>query len=226
VALALVQIEVGMMLNFNTIFGAPNGDCAVVDPAYEVDRVLKAIAERGWRVTTILVTHTHHDHVDGVEEMAARTGAETRVGAGELTGLRRFAPQAPVRPIADGEVVHVGGEALRAITTPGHTVDARSYYHDEPGARAVATGDTLFVGGVGRTDLPGGHAPTLWHSLQRLAALPEETRIYPGHDYGQTPTSTIGWERTANPYLLCADVDAFVALRTGKSPHRPTRGPR
>jgi glyoxylase-like metal-dependent hydrolase (beta-lactamase superfamily II) len=223
VELEIFQIEVGMILNFNTIFGAPGGACAVVDPAYEVDRVLRAIGERGWHVTNILVTHTHPDHIDGVEELAAKTGAVVRVGAGELERLRRSAPRAEISPIADGETVALGPEHLTAIATPGHTVDGRSYHW---AGGAVATGDTLFVGGCGRTDFPGGDAPTLWRSLGRLAALPEETRVYPGHDYGQTPTSTIGWERSTNPYLRCATVEDFVALRTGKSPPRPTRGAR
>ena len=93
-------------------------------------------------------------------------------------------------------------------------------------ANALVALDTLFVGGCGRTDFPGGDAPTLFRSLQKIAALPEETRVYPGHDYGQTPTSTIAWERSTNPYLRCATVEEYVRLRTGKSPPRPTRGPR
>jgi glyoxylase-like metal-dependent hydrolase (beta-lactamase superfamily II) len=106
---------------------------------------------------------------------------------------------------------------VRALPTPGHTVAGTSYLVEE----AVITGDTLFIGGCGRTDFPGGNPRVLWKSLQTLAALPEETRVYPGHAYGQTPTSTIGWEKSTNPYLLCKSEDEFVALRTGKNPPRP-----
>src|SRR5205807_6884030 len=105
----------------------------------------------------------------------------------------------------------------------GHTRAGTSYLVDLSGGGAVITGDTLFVGGCGRTDFPGGDPRVLWHSLQRLARLPEETRVYPGHDYGQTPTSTIGWELSTNPYLLCQNEEEFVALRTGKHPPRPVR---
>ena len=129
---------------------------------------------------------------------------------------------AELRLLDGGERIPVGSESIQVIATPGHTVAGRSYYVEG----AVATGDTLFIGGCGRTDFKGGDPRVLWRSLQTLAALPEETRVYPGHDYGQTPTSTIGWERTANPYLLCKSEDEFVALRTGKNPPRPTRGPR
>lgn len=219
----MLQIEVGMMLNFSTVLASPRtGDCAIVDPAFEVDRLLREIERRGWRVSAILVTHTHHDHIDGVEALAAATGAPGYVGAGEMETLRRAAPNATLHPIEGGATLVVGNERLTALATPGHTIDARSYYTGE----AVITGDTLFVGGCGRTDFPGGDAPTLFGSLQRLAALPEETRVYPGHDYGQTPTSTIGWEKTTNPYLRCQTVEEFVALRAGKNPPRPVRGPR
>ena len=219
----ILQVEVGMMLNFSTLLASPRtGECAVVDPAFEVDRLLREVEQRGWRVSAILITHTHHDHIDGVAALAAATGAPAYVGAGELEALRRAAPQATLHPIDHEAVLLIGGERLTALATPGHTLDARSYYTGE----AVATGDTLFVGGCGRTDFPGGDAPTLFGSLQRLAALPEETRVYPGHDYGQTPTSTIGWERSTNPYVRCQTVEEFVALRTGKNAPRPVRGPR
>jgi len=79
---------------------------------------------------------------------------------------------------------------------------------------------------VGRTDFPGGDPATLFASLQKILALPETTRVYPGHDYGQTVTSTVAWESQHNPYLRCATAAEFVALRTGKSPPRPTRGAR
>ena len=115
-----------------------------------------------------------------------------------------------------------GRPSRSALSTPGHTVDGISYRTGD----AIITGDTLFVGACGRTDFPGGDAPTLYRSLMKIAALSEETRIYPGHDYGKTPTSTVAWERAENPYLKVASVEEFVALRTGKNPPRPTRGPR
>jgi glyoxylase-like metal-dependent hydrolase (beta-lactamase superfamily II) len=219
----IVQLEVGLLQNFNELICDPStAQCAVVDPAYEVDRLLALARERAWQITTVLITHTHPDHVDGVAELCDATGAVARVGAGEAQRLAEAAPGARIVPVADGERVAIGGQWVEALATPGHTVDGRSYFTGD----AVCTGDTLFVGGCGRTDFPGGHAPTLWRSLQRLCALPEETRVYPGHDYGATPTSTVGWERTTNPYLLCKSEEEFVALRTGKAPHRPTRGAR
>jgi glyoxylase-like metal-dependent hydrolase (beta-lactamase superfamily II) len=221
--LEIVQIEVGLIQNFVELIADPaTGECAVVDPAYEVDRLLKEANQRRWKISTILVTHSHPDHIDGVEEMVAATSAVVRVGAREVEIVQRSAPAARIIPVTDGESIPIGAQTITALATPGHTVDGTSYYT----GREIMTGDSLFIGGCGRTDFPGGDAPTLYRSLCKIAALPEETRIYPGHDYGATVTSTVGWERTTNPYLLCKTEDEFVALRTGKKPHRPTRGPR
>jgi glyoxylase-like metal-dependent hydrolase (beta-lactamase superfamily II) len=223
VGLEIFQVEVGLLRNFNELIADKSrGVCAVVDPAYEVDRLLREAKARGWQIEIILVTHTHPDHVEGVEEMVCATGARVYVGADELAALRRAAPSAEATGLVGGEEIAVGDLRITAIATPGHTIAGTSYLVDGN----VCTGDTLFVGGCGRTDFPGGNPQVLWHSLQRLAALPEETRVYPGHDYGQTPTSTIGWERTTNPYLLCKDEAEFVALRTGKNAPRPQPRPR
>ena len=222
-AIEIVQIEVGLLRNFNEILGdRATGEAAVVDPAFEADRLLRLARERGFGLGTVLVTHTHPDHIDGVAEVCAATGAVVRVGGREAEAVARAAPAARILPVADGDRIPLGASHVIALATPGHTADGMSYLADG----AVMTGDTLFVGGCGRTDFPGGDAPTLFHSLQKIAALPEETRIYPGHDYGETPTSTVGWEQATNPYLRCATVEEFVALRTGRNPPRPTRGPR
>jgi glyoxylase-like metal-dependent hydrolase (beta-lactamase superfamily II) len=218
--LEIFQTEVGLISNLNELIAdSASGEAAVVDPAYEVDRLLEAARGRGWRITAVLLTHTHPDHTDGAEEMVQATGAPLYVGAGEVDPARAAAPSARIVPLSGGERIAVGGVTVEALATPGHTVSGTSYLVEG----AVMTGDTLFVGGCGRTDFPGGDPRVLWRSLQKLAALPEETRVYPGHDYGQTPTSTIGWEKTTNPYLLCRSEDEFVALRTGKNPPRPLK---
>jgi hydroxyacylglutathione hydrolase len=216
----IFQVEVGMLSNLNELIAdTQSGQAAVIDPAYQVDLLIREAKNRGWTISAILITHTHPDHVDGAEEMAQATGAPLYVGAGEAKNAQAAAPSARVIPVGDGERIAVGGLAIEALATPGHTVAGTSYLVDGN----VMTGDTLFVGGVGRTDFPGGDPRILWRSLQKLTALPEETRVYPGHDYGQSPTSTIGWEKSTNPYLLCRSEDEFVALRTGKNPPRPLR---
>jgi glyoxylase-like metal-dependent hydrolase (beta-lactamase superfamily II) len=222
VALEIIQIEVGLLSNFNELIFDETGACAVVDPAYEVDKLLRLAKERSLRIETVLLTHTHPDHTEGAEEMVRATSAMVYVGAGESDAAHRAAPSATIHPLQGGERIRVGGHQIVAMATPGHTVSGTSYLVDG----AVITGDTLFIGGCGRTDFPGGDPHVLWRSLQTLSALPEETKVYPGHDYGQTPTSTIGWEKTTNPYLRCSSVEEFVSLRTGKHAPRPKKGPR
>jgi glyoxylase-like metal-dependent hydrolase (beta-lactamase superfamily II) len=206
----VVQIEVGLLQNFCEILFCPvTREAAIVDPAWEVDRLLREAGARGLRVTTVLVTHTHVDHVEGVEALVVKTGAAVVVNALEADAVRATAPGAKLIDATDRLDVPIGRRGLRALHTPGHTVGGTSYLADG----YVITGDVLFVGGCGRTDFPGGDTAALWRSLQRLAALPEETRVYPGHDYGPTPTSSIGDELLANRYLRCDSLAAFQALR-------------
>ena len=212
-ALEIVQIEVGLLQNFCEVIGCPEtGEAALVDPAFEVDRLLDAASGRGWSVTTILLTHTHDDHVAGLDEAFAETGAVVRCHPVEVEVARRFA--ARVEPVADGEDVRVGRGRMRAIWAPGHTPGCVCWYGPE--SAALVTGDVLFVGSCGGVGYEGSDAAAMVDTLQRkLGALPELTRLYPGHDYGETPTSTLMWEFANNPALLADTVEAFVAYERG-----------
>jgi glyoxylase-like metal-dependent hydrolase (beta-lactamase superfamily II) len=218
----ILQMEVGLGANFNEIIADAVGHAAIVDPAFEVDRLLREAAAHDMKIEAVLITHTHPDHIDGVWDTVRLTGAHVYVGRGEAERVHELVPAQHLVELDGGEAFSVGATTFHAIATPGHTRAGISYAFDG----CVCTGDTLFIGGCGRTDFPGGDARVLWQSLQRLAALPGATRVYPGHDYGATPTSTIGHELATNPYLRCADEAAFVELRTGKNPPRNTRGPR
>jgi hydroxyacylglutathione hydrolase len=201
----VVQVEVGLLQNFCELLFCPvTRQAAVVDPAFEVDRLLREAADRRLTITTILVTHTHIDHIDGVDELVARTGAAVLVHAHEAAELGPGA-----RLVSDRQDLAIGQRGVRALETFGHTAGGVSYLADG----FVVTGDVLFVGSCGRTDFPGGDAGAMWKSLQRLSALPEETRVYPGHDYGRTPTSTIGRELSENRFLRCRSEAEFRALR-------------
>jgi len=207
----VVQIEVGLLQNFCEILFCPETrEAAVVDPAFEVDRLLQEAAKRDLTVKLALITHTHHDHIDGVGELCDRTGAAVVVNPREAAAVR--APGRTLIDAADGQDIAIGRRGVRALFTPGHTVGGTCYLADG----FVVTGDVLFVGGCGRTDFTGGDTAQMWNSLQRLARLPEETRVYPGHDYGDTPTSTIAHELRTNRFLRCATLDEFRALRDQK----------
>lgn len=204
----VVQLEVGLLQNFCEVLHCPDThEAAVVDPAFEVDRLLRAAADVGARITKILITHTHNDHIEGVKEMVARTGAVTYVHPNEAARLAGQAGE--IAPIADRQDIAIGRRGVRALETFGHTVGGTCFLADG----YVVTGDVLFVRGCGRTDFSGGSTAALWASLQRLLALPEETRVYPGHNYGPTPTSTLSHESLENPYLRCKTYEEFRQLR-------------
>lgn len=210
-ALEIVQMEVGLLQNFCEVIGCPaTGQAALVDPAFEVDRLLAVARARGWTVTTILLTHTHEDHTAGLDEAAAATGAIVRCHPVEVEKARALAPR--VQAVADGERVAVGQGEIQAVFTPGHTPGCVCWYLPDPGA--VITGDVLFVGSCGGVHYPDSDPAAMLDSLQnRLGALPEETRLYPGHDYGQTPTSTLAWERLHNPALTSDTLASFCRYK-------------
>ena len=198
-ALEVIQLEVGLLQNFCEVIGCPEtGRAALVDPAFEVDRLLAAAARKGWTVDTILLTHTHDDHVAGLDEAFAETGALVRCHPVEVEIASRLAGR--VEAVADGEDVLIGAGRMRAIWTPGHTPGCICWYGPE--TEALITGDVLFVGSCGGVNYPGSDPAAMGDSLRRkLGSLPEQTRVYPGHDYGKTPTSTLMWEFANNPKI-------------------------
>ncbi|HEX3903573.1 MAG TPA: MBL fold metallo-hydrolase [Polyangia bacterium] len=207
----VVQMEVGLLQNFCEILYCPETrEAAIVDPAWEVDRLLAEVARRGLTVTTALITHTHNDHIEGVDALCEKTGATVVVSPREAAAVS--AAGRKMLDAVDGLDVSVGKRGVRVLDTPGHTVGGTCYLADG----YVVTGDVLFVGGCGRTDFRGGDTAEMWKSLQRLTRLPEETRVFPGHDYGETPTSTIAHELGSNRFLRCATFEEFRALRERK----------
>ncbi len=207
----VIQMEVGLLQNFCEILYCPEThEAAIVDPAWEVDRLLNEAGRRGLKVTTVLITHTHNDHIEGVGQVVEKTGATVVVNPREAAAVS--APGRKMLDAVDGREIAIGKRGLRALETPGHTVGGTCYLADG----YVVTGDVLFVGGCGRTDFTGGDSAAMWKSLQRLTRLPEQTRVYPGHDYGDTPTSTIAHELRTNRFLRCATFEEFRALRERK----------
>jgi glyoxylase-like metal-dependent hydrolase (beta-lactamase superfamily II) len=178
------------------------GAAALIDPVREqLARDLQLVEELGLTLTHVLETHVHADHVTAAGALRERTGATTCASA---TG----APCVDVG-LRHGDVIRVGGLAITALATPGHTDDSMSFL--VPGA--VFTGDALLIRGCGRADFQNGDAGQLHDSITRtLFALPDDTLVYPGHDYRGRTVSTIGEERRLNPRLAGKTRDEFIAL--------------
>ncbi len=184
------------------------GEGALVDPGDEAARIALAVEQTGLEVGRIIVTHAHIDHVGAVAALVDEYScpvlmhAEAEPMLGQLPtqalmmGLRFGKVPAVERHIEDDEVLDVGGLRLRALYTPGHAPGHLAFYLESEGL--VLSGDALFAGSVGRTDLFGGDMELLLRSInERLLALPDETRVYPGHG----PQTTVGDERRYNPFL-------------------------
>ena len=184
------QLEVGYLDNFCYIVGCENTRQAlVIDPGSDVERIVSAAEKENLEIVTIVNTHGHGDHTAGNAGLKARTGA--RVIIHELDGDRY--PGTDVR-LSDEETLQLGDITFDVIHTPGHTPGGICLHAQGN----LFTGDTLFVGDSGRTDLPGGDRPTLGKSIRRLMELPDHTVVWPGHNYGPTPSSTLGWEKRNN----------------------------
>jgi hydroxyacylglutathione hydrolase len=206
-----------------------NGEAAVIDPQRDVDLYIDVARERGLTIRWVIETHLHADFVSGHLELARRTGATICMGAGSGAGFDH-------RVLHDGDEIPLGGGILRTLSTPGHTEESVCIVALDAGKPlAVFTGDTLFIGDVGRPDLSPTNTPQqlasiLFDSLHdKLLALPDDTVVYPAHGAGSLcgrqmssdSSSTIGRERRTNYALLARTREQFVDLLTGDLPPRP-----
>jgi glyoxylase-like metal-dependent hydrolase (beta-lactamase superfamily II) len=224
--LYFAQIPVGEMANFAYLIGSrETRECLVVDPAWSVDALLDQAEQDGMRVTGALVTHYHQDHVggsifgmqiEGVARLLARAPVPIHVNAREAEGVRKVTGASASDLVAHegGDVLALGGLRVRLLHTPGHTPGSQCFLVEEAGAPGrLVSGDTLFLGSCGRVDLPGGDPEALYESLtQKLAKLPDETLLYPGHFYAADPFSTIGEQKRRNPYLRVARLEDFLSF--------------
>lgn len=205
--LFLEQIQAGDMANFTYIIGdADSGDGAVVDPAWEVDHIMKKVQEKGLKIRFIINTHSHFDHTDGNSELKEKSGAKIVIHKEEAKYLRHFSPPPADIMVADGDIIELGKEKIKVIHTPGHSPGSICLYFDHK----LLTGDILFVGGIGRTDLPGGDPKAMFESLAKIMELDNCTEIYPGHNYGVMISSTISRERENNPFLRFKSAEEFI----------------
>lgn len=204
------QIRVGGDRNLAYLIGdRETGDAVAIDPAHAPQLVIDRAAAQGLRLQTVINTHGHTDHTAGNAYVKAHTNARiARYDAGDL-------------PLYDGSELKVGAFALHILHTPGHTPDHIVIHQTEH--KLLLTGDLLFVGKVGGTATPD-QAKTEWRALQRLLReLPPATTVWPGHDYGCRPVSTLEMEAACNPFLQ-GDLAAFLQLKQTWSSFKTSHG--
>jgi glyoxylase-like metal-dependent hydrolase (beta-lactamase superfamily II) len=196
------QMGVGTMQNFVYLLAdGPGGEALVVDSGWEIKPILDAVAKAKVTVRFAVATHNHFDHTSSLRELADALGA--KVVAHERSPIDHDLS------VKGGDVLGLGKVEVKVIYTPGHTEDSICIYD----GKDLFTGDTLFIGNCGRTDLPGGSAKELFRSLHDvILKLPPSTIIYPGHDYGDVPHRSLGEEALSNPALSARTYADFTGV--------------
>jgi glyoxylase-like metal-dependent hydrolase (beta-lactamase superfamily II) len=216
------QLPAGPMQNFVYLIGdTRTREAVAVDPAWDIDGLLRILEADGMALTHALITHFHPDHlggdlmghhIDGAAELLQRNQkikivlhkAESGY-AHRIAGLSA----SDLTPVESGDAITVGDLTVTCIHTPGHTPGSQCFL---VGNRLVS-GDTLFIGSCGRVDLPGSDPAQLWDSLiNKLKRLHDDTVLYPGHDYADRPTSTLGEEKRRNPYMRFERLEDFLSV--------------
>lgn len=196
----IAQIPVGSMLNFSYIvYDEKNSIGAIIDPSWDLEKLLVFLEKNNITAKYIINTHTHFDHILGNDHISEITKAEII--------QHEKSTQKKERSVVDHENISIGELNLEVLYTPGHSEDSICLIVNK---ESIITGDTLFVGNCGRVDLPGSNPEKMYDSLSKVANLDDSLVVYPGHNYGSTPTSTILNEKTNNPMLNFKTKEAFL----------------
>ncbi len=204
------QIYLGKLAVFCYLVGDESTKtCALIDPAFDTGKILELAGSEGYTVTHVINTHGHADHTSGNAAVIKATNARLFIHKKDANHLTKVVNRAFTRVLGgkgspkadvlldDGDKIDIGKTSLTVIHTPGHSMGSICLYNEDH----IFTGDTLFVGGVGRTDLPGGSSNQMLQSIQeKIYSLPGETLVWPGHNYGASPHSTISREIASNPF--------------------------
>ncbi len=202
-------MELGPMENFvYLVEDIASRRCALVDPAWEVERIIQKSRELELKITDILLTHSHHDHINGIEGVLEHASAEVHLLKPEYEFWQHELDQPSLHH--GGDELRLGDTTITMLHTPGHTPGSACYQL----GNEIITGDTLFVFGCGRCDLKGGSPEDMFVTLKNMKQrLPQDMLIHPGHNYSVKPTSTLGEEIEGNPFMHYDDEEAFVNYR-------------
>ena len=217
------QLELGPMQNYVYLIGDPETRAAaVVDAAWDIEAIVEVAQNDGYTIQHDLVTHFHPDHlggdlmghqIRGAAELIAKVPAKVHIHRAELPFVQRLTglSASDLVPTDSGDELSIGGLTVKFLHTPGHTPGSQCFLL----GNTLVSGDTLFIGSCGRVDLPGSNPEDMFHSLQHLAGLPEDTILCPGHNYADRPTSTIGDEKRRNMMLRFHNLQDFLSVMGG-----------
>lgn len=218
--LIVEQIEIGPMQNFIYIIGSRSTrEVAVVDPAWDIPGILKYLEEKDYKLTAALVTHYHPDHVggsfgnnkvQGLAELLAENPVKVYTHKSEAAGIKKVTSISDndMVKVNSGDKLKVGAIEVEFLHTPGHTPGSQCFKVK----KTLISGDTLFVQGCGRVDLPGSDSEQMFFSLQKLSALPDDTLLLPGHNYGTVPNATMGETKAQNAHLKVKDLATWQRM--------------
>ena len=221
--LILEQIQIGPMANFTYLVGSRSTrEVAIVDPAWDIDALLERIDAADYKLTAALVTHYHPDHVggsfggnsiEGLAQLMAKRGVKAYVHKTEAEGVRKVTglSESDLARVESGDRLAIGDVEVEFLHTPGHTPGSQCFRI----RNTLVSGDTLFINGCGRVDLPGSDPEAMYHSLRHLCSLPDDTLLLPGHNYAHVPNATMGETKSQNTYLNIRDLDTWKNLMGG-----------
>ena len=218
--LYLEQLLVGPMDNFIYLIGSKSTrEVAIIDPAWDIDALLNHIKEKDLKLTSVLVTHYHPDHIgggmgghsiEGIAELLEKDPVKIFVHKLEAEGVKKVTgvSDTDLNIVESGDHLTIGENDIEFLHTPGHTPGSQCFKVNNN----LVSGDTLFVQGCGRVDLPGSNSEDMFHSLQKLSALPDETILYPGHNYSAEPYESMEKVKQINTYLRIQDLDMWKQI--------------
>ena len=218
--LYLEQLLVGPMDNFIYLVGSKSTrEVTIIDPAWDIDALLTHIKEKDLKLTSVLVTHYHPDHIgggmggnsiEGIAELLEKDPVKIFVHKLEAEGVKQVTgvSDTDLNIVESGDHLTIGKNDIEFLHTPGHTPGSQCFKVNNN----LVSGDTLFVQGCGRVDLPGSNSEDMFHSLQKLSALPNETILYPGHNYSAEPYESMERVKEINTYLRIEDIEMWKQI--------------
>ena len=218
--LILEQIQIGPMENFTYLIGSRSTmEVTVVDPAWDIAGLMNFANERGYKVTSALITHYHPDHcggsfgsktVQGIAELLETNPVKSYVHKLEAQGVKKVTgiSDSDIVTVDPGDKLKIGDVKVEFLHTPGHTPGSQCFRIKN----TLVSGDTLFISGCGRVDLPGSNSEDMYRSIQKLASLPDETVLLPGHNYSEVASATLAELKKTNVHMRIKDIESWKMM--------------